>query len=97
MSTAVIKTPVMELVNLCKVGRSAYLEAIQRRDEMQAAMVRADGLLQAIDAARTEQVAAVLLRSVELEPLLLAVMVVLVRHLQFQGHLLLMLVVAAVL
>lgn len=62
MSTAVIKTPVMELVNLCKVGRSAYLEAIQRRDEMQAAMVRADGLLQAIDAARTEQVAAVLLR-----------------------------------
>jgi len=52
----------MELVNLCKVGRSAYLEAIQRRDEMQAAMVRADGLLQAIDAARTEQVAAVLLR-----------------------------------
>jgi hypothetical protein len=52
----------MELVNLCKAGRNAYLEAIQRRDEMEAAMVRADGLLQAIDAARTEQVAAVLLR-----------------------------------
>ena len=44
MSTAVIKTPVMELVNLCKVGRSAYLEAIQRRDEMEAAMVRAEAL-----------------------------------------------------
>jgi len=62
MSTAVIKTPVTALVQLCKAGRSAYLEAIQRRDEMEAAMVRADGLLQAIDAARTEQVAAVLLR-----------------------------------
>ena len=62
MSTAVIKTPVTALVQLCKAGRNAYLEAIQRRDEMEAAMVRADGLLQAIDAARTEQVAAVLLR-----------------------------------
>ena len=62
MSTAVIKTPVTALVQLCKTGRNAYLEAIQRRDEMEAAMVRADGLLQAIDAARTEQVAAVLLR-----------------------------------
>jgi hypothetical protein len=50
------------LVQLCKAGRTAYLEAIQRRDEMEAAMVRADGLLQAIDAARTEQVAALLLR-----------------------------------
>jgi hypothetical protein len=62
MSTAVITKPVTALVQLCKAGRSAYLEAIQRRDEMEAAMVRADGLLQAIDAARTEQVAAVLLR-----------------------------------
>lgn len=62
MSTAVIKAPMTALVQLCKAGRTAYLEAIQRRDEMEAAMVRADGLLQAIDAARTEQVAAVLLR-----------------------------------
>ena len=62
MSTAVIKAPMTALVQLCKAGRNAYLEAIQRRDEMEAAMVRADGLLQAIDAARTEQVAAVLLR-----------------------------------
>ncbi len=62
MSTAVIKAPMTALVQLCKAGRTAYLEAIQRRDEMEAAMVRADGLLQAIDAARTEQVAALLLR-----------------------------------
>ena len=62
MSGLIKSTPVTELVTLCKTGRNAYLEAIRQRDEMQAAMIRADALLTAIDAANTEQVAAVLLR-----------------------------------
>jgi len=62
MSGIIKSTPVSELVTLCKTGRNAYLEAIRQRDEMQAAMIRADALLTAIDAAQTEQVAAVLLR-----------------------------------
>ena len=62
MSGIIKSTPVTELVTLCKTGRNAYLEAIRQRDEMQAAMIRADALLTAIDAAQTEQVAAVLLR-----------------------------------
>ena len=62
MSGIIKSTPVTELVTLCKDGRNAYLEAVRQRDEMQAAMIRADALLTAIDAANTEQVAAVLLR-----------------------------------
>jgi hypothetical protein len=62
MSGIIKSTPVTELVTLCKTGRNAYLEAVRQRDEMQAAMIRADALLTAIDAANTEQVAAVLLR-----------------------------------
>lgn len=62
MSGIIKSTPVTELVTLCKSGRNAYLEAVRQRDEMQAAMIRADALLTAIDAANTEQVAAVLLR-----------------------------------
>jgi len=62
MSGIIKSTPVTELVALCKTGRNAYLEAVRQRDEMQAAMIRADALLTAIDAANTEQVAAVLLR-----------------------------------
>jgi hypothetical protein len=62
MSGIIKSTPVTELVALCKSGRNAYLEAVRQRDEMQAAMIRADALLSAIDAANTEQVAAVLLR-----------------------------------
>ena len=62
MSGIIKSTPVTELVTLCKTGRTAYLEAVRQRDEMQAAMIRADALLTAIDAANTEQVAAVLLR-----------------------------------
>ena len=62
MSGIIKSTPVTELVTLCKTGRNAYLEAVRQRDEMQAAMIRADALLTAIDAANAEQVAAVLLR-----------------------------------
>jgi hypothetical protein len=62
MSGIIKSTPVTELVALCKSGRNAYLEAVRQRDEMQAAMIRADALLSAIDAANTEQVAAALLR-----------------------------------
>jgi hypothetical protein len=62
MSGIIKSTPVTELVTLCKTGRNAYLEAVRQRDEMQAAMIRADALLTAIEAANTEQVAAVLLR-----------------------------------
>ena len=62
MSGIIKSTPVTELVTLCRTGRNAYLEAIRQRDEMQAAMIRADALLTAIDAANAEQVAAVLLR-----------------------------------
>jgi len=53
---------VRELTTLCKAGRQAYLEAVQRRDEMEAAMIRADALLTAIEAASTEQASAALLR-----------------------------------
>jgi len=63
MSTALTTTTtVRELTKLCKTGRQAYLEAVQRRDEMEAAMIRADALLSAIEAAQTEQAAAALLR-----------------------------------
>ena len=63
MSTAITPTSaVRELTTLCKTGRAAYLEAVQRRDEMEAAMIRADALLTAIDAANTEHAAAALLR-----------------------------------
>jgi len=63
MSTALATTAtVRELTKLCKTGRQAYLEAVQRRDEMEAAMIRADALLTAIEAAQTEQAAAALLR-----------------------------------
>jgi len=63
MSTALTTTTtVRELTQLCKNGRQAYLEAVQRRDEMEAAMIRADALLGAIEAAQTEQAAAALLR-----------------------------------
>ena len=63
MSTALATTAtVRELTKLCKTGRQAYLEAVQRRDEMEAAMIRADALLGAIEAAQTEQAAAALLR-----------------------------------
>lgn len=62
MSGMIKSTPVTELVTLCKTGRNAYLEAVRQRDEMQAAIIRADALLTAIDAANAEQVAAVLLR-----------------------------------
>ena len=62
MSTTLTTTTVRELTMLCKTGRQAYLEAVQRRDEMEAAMIRADALLSAIEAAQTEQAAAALLR-----------------------------------
>ena len=63
MSTAITPTSaVRELTTLCKTGRQAYLEAVQQRDEMEAAMIRADALLRAIDAANTEHAAAALLR-----------------------------------
>ena len=62
MSTTLTTTTVRELTMLCKTGRQAYLEAVQRRDEMEAAMIRADALLTAIEAAQTEQAAAALLR-----------------------------------
>lgn len=63
MSTALTPaSAVRELTTLCKTGRQAYLEAIHRRDEMEAAIIRADALLTAIDAANTEHAAAALLR-----------------------------------
>lgn len=63
MSTAITPaSAVRELTTLCKTGRQAYLEAVQQRDEMEAAMIRADALLRAIDAANTEHAAAALLR-----------------------------------
>ena len=62
MSEITTTTAVRALTTLCKTGRQAYLEAVQRRDEMEAAMIRADALLSAIDAASTEQASAALLR-----------------------------------
>lgn len=62
MSTGLTTQSLRGLTTICKETRAAYQEAIDKREEMEASLIRASGIIQAIEAATQPELAAMLLK-----------------------------------